>query len=518
VSSAPALVYQAGQPDGWSIQGTLDQPPSILDPAGEDGPDDSLGVDDDSVTDPVFWCIDVLSDRPGPTTGPPRVGSDAVLTTEPPSPAASPYAPEATPAPFFPGALQEATGTHATRISAQALPEVGDTVLDGQWSPGDTLDLYRISMHPNTQALRVGLHVLDPRAGSPDHLVLYDGQGKVLGDQPLPLSQAGVNLLLRALGQRSQAQTIYVGIYSSKARSATSDSDGSAEGTGSSDTPDSAVPYELDVSLIPNLPSGSSGGDAQSSAPRGDSPASSMPVEPAQGGSGSGRPAGASVSAAPASLSTSPPSLTLTQAVGPPQLGGSSGGRLSPYRSVEPLGGALSARTTTRGVDHRAGAYVDFDLLPVLEDAEGAPVPEETAGNAQPVVEPAPSNGGLPVLGAAMPAVRNAETAGKAVSAHPPQISSAAVLGALAEQAKARNAEEARSAEAISAVSDSTRTSRPPMDRPRSLALLRTGIGLAYMLAFTYLLPDMTAAFQASGGRKRRAIRWGSFRRWPWRR
>ena len=120
-----------------------------------------------------------------------------------------------------------------------------------------------------------------------------------------------------------------------------------------------------------------------------------------------------------------------------------------------------------------------------------------------------PSAAGLPVLGVSLPAIRNTREQVESTSQNsPPEPSSAAALEASAERAK-RQAQAQQNTNLISVTSDNT-----PAERPQSPGLLRAGVGLAYALAFTCLLPDLTAAFQAAGGRKRRTLRWGHFRRW----
>ncbi len=119
------------------------------------------------------------------------------------------------------------------------------------------------------------------------------------------------------------------------------------------------------------------------------------------------------------------------------------------------------------------------------------------------------------MLGASLPAFRNVEVSSEAQDAQelPPELSSVAVLDAEAERVR-RAETQSCEPERVAVVSDSSPTDQSQADRPRLPGLLRTGVGLAYALAFTCLLPDLSAMFQASGGRKRRPLKWCFSRSW----
>lgn len=507
-------VDRVGQPDGTPPQGVLGRSSSIPDALSSDPP----STDAEPWQGSIQWHVDVLPDFAGPKPIPfpasPESTTAFAPTSTPAGSGASGPSPAITP-PLPPGVLPEISEAHSTRSSAQLLPSAGETEIDARWSPGDILDLYRISMHPDTQALRVGLIVPTRQAGSPDHLILCDSHGNLLGDQPLPLSPSGMSVLLTAISKQAPEQTIYVGVYSSCSADATASSSGfgdSGDPATSIDGSSSSVPYFLDVTLIDNSPSAPTPTPSGSASTADDAYLSAAPIEPPQSGAGQGSWGGSSGSTSSTSLSTTPISLALTQSVGVPQQAGTSGAsiRPSPWRTVAPLGGALTTRDETRGVDRRAGAYVDFNLLPVPE------TPGSTDGGlqtAEQVVEPV-SIGGLPILGASLPAVRNTEPREEPLPHEPPpDLASAAVLEASAERAK-QQAQAEQAAQPIAAITDGAPASRSPDDRSPSPGLLRAGVGLAYALAFTCLLPDLSAVFHAAGGRKRRALRWGHFRRW----
>jgi hypothetical protein len=491
-------------------------------------------------SDPVPWQLMIVPDRGTTVSGPtPPVGNSSEMPgsgsaswTLPPAstpeglpgstgglpptsapdsvPAASPAdAWSRLPGPLPEWVLLEIAGKHDTRKSAQDLPTDGPTEVEGQWEPGDVLDLYRVLMRPGSQVLKVGFHVPPSQGVMPDHLVLYDGQGHILGDQPLSVSPSGLSVLLSAPGKNRGAQAIYVGVYSSQnwetaAAGTTGDGAYSAGGSGA------ATSYVLDVSLIDNAdgPAAAQTNSTPAGPPSPDS--TSATQTPSQAAPASGPSATPTGSNPPAALSTTPASLSLTLSVGVPQQSGmpTPTARPSPWRAVEPLGGALSSPKATRSVDRRAGAFVDFDLLPVPDAGESYPPEEGAVEVAEEAVEPTPSHGGLPVLGASLPAVKTGGRAEAPAADGPPEVSSAAVLDEVAAQAREDEASVAVGSECSSVAE------RPPTGRPRSLALLKTGVGLAYVLAFTYLLPDLTAAFQASGGRKRKKVRWGRLRRW----
>ncbi len=519
----PPFLIAPARPDGSPPEGSLDRPPSILDSPDRSAPPDVMPAEASPKPDPIAWHLDVLAGFTGPPINSPN--GEGPLNPQASNAMdhggeAVPLRPALPPA-FPPGVLLETNGVHATRASAQALPASGETEVDGRWSPGDILDLYRISMHPDTQTLRVGVQVPTPQAGSPDRLVLYDGQGNCLSDQPLPLSSSGLSVLLSALNQHGPAQTIYVGVYSSQRLIASAGvnasglSNAAPSATLSSYTP---VSYLLDVALVNNPPT--SGSSGATSPPSTELPLTSTPIEPTQVSSETGLSHVSATADSSGTLATTPASLTLTQAVGTPQQAGSQApsNRPSAWRSVAPLGGALGPRATTRSVDRRAVRFVDFDLLPVAEDVEIADTADTTTDEiqtAESLLAPHPSVGGLPMLGASTSAVHGAATAETPpIPAQHPDSSSAHALEALVDRAKVDRAQQdASELGQPAAISDCTPTEQPPTKRPRSLGLLRTGVSVAYVLAFTCLLPDLSAVFHAAGGGKRKRIRWSLLRK-----
>ena len=540
-------VHGTAQPDGTGPQGLRFTPPSILDPQDLNQLSSNTWVDDASKSDQVSWVLNILSGMAnspspapvvvpgGPYTQPERMPWSSPpagalssspagnASNTPPSEYESPSNSTSQnsdsgklqgpmpPPPFWEvpsgskrAVLLETLESHATRSSAQMVPGKGDTEIEGQWWPSDGMDLYRVSVQPNDEALRVDIHLpILPPGSPPVHLALFDAVGTLLGDQRLSSPSEGLSLLLNAISRKKDPQTVYLGVYC-----ATSSAPNSQGNFGSTSTP---VAYVLDVSLF-NNPSSASSSDLGSSTST-DWHGVMTPVAPLQTGTGLGT---SDSTDAGGSLTTTPTSLTLTQSIVPQQTGSTAQPiRPSAWRTVAPLGGVLSPRTT-RGVDRRAGAYVDFSLLPALEEevATGEPSDAEIQ-TAEPVVEPLPTGGRLPILGASLPAFRNLEVQDDLQDAQePPETSSATVLDARADQVRRTEAQQASEVENLSVISDSTPTDRPPADRPRSLGLLRTGVGLAYALAFTCLLPDLSAMFQASGGRKRRPLHWGFSRRW----
>ena len=213
------------------------------------------------------------------------------------------------------------------------------------------------------------------QAGSPNHLVLYDGQGNVLGDQPLPLSYSGMSVLLTALSKQGPEQTIYLGVYCTPSGTTATSGYAADSSAGSSS---SAVPYVLDVSLIDNTssPASAKPGSASSA----DAYFSATPLEPAQSGAGIDPWAGSAGPSSSASLAMAPVSLALTQSVGVPQQTGASGPAIRPstWRSVAPLGSALTTRSMTRGVDRRAGPTSTSTSSPCPKRSRPTDLPSTT--------------------------------------------------------------------------------------------------------------------------------------------
>lgn len=163
---------------------------------------------------------------------------------------------------------------------------------------------------------------------------------------------------------------------------------------------------------------------------------------------------------------------------------------------------------------------MDLDRLPIpesqldsQESAEGSPT-ETAQGDFESKdarVEPVPSAGGLPILVAKVPLLRPVEPERLSAPLKPPSSETEVVLADSARKARA-TAETEANQEMVPA-SDERPAVPAPVDPPHKVGLLRTSLSLAYVLAFTCLLPDLSAVFQAAGGRKRARLRPWVFRR-----
>jgi hypothetical protein len=182
-------------------------------------------------------------------------------------------------------------------------------------------------------------------------------------------------------------------------------------------------------------------------------------------------------------VSTTPVGRELVVATGP---AADRPSRPSPLRSATPAGGSRRIGPATQSIDRRQAAAIDMALIDLPSEDEPEGEVSEEPPSTPPVVEEVQTPSGLPLLGAFAPDLRG--------SARTPRPEGEALPNA---------------AHAPTASSRLADAKRPDKDKgpTRARSAARYGLGLAYALAFTLLLPDITAAVQRAEARRIRRPR-----------
>ncbi len=403
------------------------------------------------------------------------------------------------------------------------------TRLEGTLDGDEAADLFRVELPAGQGGLTLVLHAAGQTPLGPERLVVFDASGRLLTACPLPLRPELIALALRS-GAMGPPRFVYVGLARSAIDpAAPAPGDAALPKAGESDlattpAPGSAAPPPVLES--PPIPSEADAAAAVSYA------IEIFPGATAESGPGApGVPTPAPdttvIDAAPAPVS--PVTVTIP-APGPPMTGVSAAiglvnraaslttvagpGRVprpSPLRSAGPMGGLAGGRSTTRTVDAEQATAADLGTLATLrlDRAAGEPsgdhpedgaAGDDTAGAVVPAAASlarlllAPS--GLPLLGSRLPGPGMARVLPSAVPVGPPRLARGASPGD-------PDAGAIPAALAPESGSTGSETDADPCLRPAEQIAVATGVGLAYVMAVTALMPDLDGAFRNARAGKR---------------
>src|SRR5262249_26021058 len=122
-----------------------------------------MAVAESSVSKPTFSRPDLTTEYPGVTT----------RTANPPGPLGLPNVRYVV--------ITETKAAHRSFATAQDLPRVPYCGIQGTISPGDPIDLYRLSIAAGAKSLDFALASDQPAATVPIQFQLFDASGNVLG-------------------------------------------------------------------------------------------------------------------------------------------------------------------------------------------------------------------------------------------------------------------------------------------------------------------------------------------------
>jgi hypothetical protein len=396
--------------------------------------------------------------------------------------------------------LFETVDPHGRPDNAQELPALDRMQVLGHLSPEDRYDLYRILLANGADSVRLAVHLFTPGPAGDERLVLLDDQGEVLDDRPFDPNAPEVSLMLHA-PPSGGLRSVLVGIYRASNVGAAPTA-GAGDGAGDGFSNDGVgTTYAIDITEM----TGSKGSGPLS----GSATESTTVLTPMPAGGAVVTPAAAGV---PVSTSTATPATTGLSSATTPVLvvAGPGAGpdvairapRASALRSAAPEGGRLAVGPPTRVLDRRDAANLDLDLAQVPgADRPNAGDPEGLEDFGLPS-EPLRAPGGLTLLSPVLPAGAPAGLAAQTTRARPKLPGLSAQSAPLADPPCLAPG---------SPDSSSNSSSWWPRVEPRDL--VRVGLGLAYVVTFTLLLPDLARAFQLAPGRPRRRLRLGVLRR-----
>jgi hypothetical protein len=351
--------------------------------------------------------------------------------------------------------------------TAQDIPDAPHTQQVDSFDPGQGLDLYRITIDPNTRSLEIYLKAIAPSTSLPGRIWIVDESGRIVGDWRLAAGTKSITLDLR-FAQRPVGSTIVFGI---------------SQGDLPPD-PSGASNFELSITRA----------SAPSPVPFGDQTGPMPIVAPAPGPAPPGG-AGGSNTPVPSNISESIapiiPSgrVTVSLAIG-----------ALPARSAAPSGGRFASGEPTPPIGPLDAALVDLQLIDLLPRGLSASASELTTedagddlgtGDGPPAQTALQVSGGFPLMAAALTG-----------PLRPTQAPEAAILPSFDDHG---------CVPVLTACAIPLDRASPATSRPNR----RSGVWLAFNVAATLasglLLPDLVAALQIVAPRRPlpRALRLG---------
>ncbi len=431
---------------------------------------------------PTGWTVDYLE---SPTTLPTRSRNDEAV-------------------------LPETVEAHATETTAQPLPEAPAIRVAGSLKPSDDLDMYRVPVPENFRAIRIDLSVAQLSPDAPEQLVLLDEAGHIIDSHAVDTQSGGLFLIVRKTNA-IVGRALYVGVYQPRSAGwlphgvgvdrlmpplGSGRGPGMPALSGLLDPATSGTQYDLSFTID------------SSSASTPTSSGSTMSGDATSGIILTSEPLRVAAASPDVSKVESAPSLSLSNGAGLQSVIGPAAlaARPSPLRSATPPGGVFASGSATRPVDRRTSVVVDLSLIDL-------PTPSGSPGVGA-------RDGPAPFPGDPIQAVDSAATPG----GHPfrdrsqSRGRSTTDLAPLVWQLR-----KGRTNESQPTTSRSPRpvAVRPATDldtvssrgRPGVQLAVRAGFSVAYALVFTFLLPDLTARFQAALAHVRPRLRKRAFRR-----